>query len=130
MNSIDEITHLAAMVSSNLNKVDKSMLTPTSSGPANRIDVKKFVNTPSVVKRNSPPTEALSPQISPSTSASPNHPTAIPSPPPAQPTLVPPNYIDDIIKYMADIASSLSKINKKMTSMQKYFNNKTSKYVE
>lgn len=120
MNSIDEITQLAAMVSSNLNKVDKSMLTTTSSGPANRIDVKKFVNTPSVAKRDhSPPTEA-----------SPNYPTVIPSSPPAQSTLVPPNYINDIIKYMADIASSLSKINKKMTSMQKYFNNKTSKYVE
>lgn len=125
---IDEVTKLAAFVSSSLTKVDKNMLSTGSAGPANQINVHKFVG-PSPQPVQPAPAAAPAPQplpapaiigagrIEPSTSVV-----------SVQSVGTSPEHVESIVKSLDRIATEISKINKKMTSIQKYLSQKNNEH--
>lgn len=124
---INDITKLAALVSSNLTKVDKNMLSHGNTGAANKINVRDFLAAP-------PQQSSQQPQYSNNIPAQPpqiNHSLApqgdytvgqiIPSSIPSTPI-----DLSSIVNELKNIGGELSKINKKLTSVQKYLNSKVS----
>lgn len=125
----DDIAKFAALVSTSLNKVDRNTLSSTSSGPANKINVRDFIKPVAQPLPVPPPVAGVVPVIPP--------PAAIPQPSPAPvvdtATSVTPkitenvsilsnNSIEKVVEHLASIAEELSKINRKLTSVQKYCN--------
>lgn len=123
---ITDVTKFAAMISGSLKQVDNNMLSRGSNGSANQIDINKFI-APEI---SSPrlATEPLpivgDPYIGPQTI--PSAPVTISQHVPT-PTIATASekHMCDIVHHLDRIATELSKINKKMTSIQKYLNNQT-----
>lgn len=116
---ITDLTKLAAMVSGSLKKVDNNMLNQGSSGPANKLQVEAFVS--------------AQPSTSPASQVEVGRVVPLPQPPIQTDVLArnlqPPQAISTtsldtsrIEEHLESIAKELSKINKKLVSVQKYYN--------
>jgi len=122
----DDITKFAALVGTSLSKVDRQMLGQSTSGPANKLDIRKFIAPVTPPGTGAPPPN-IQPQVVGHTNFTPaSNLMPLPSQYPQESVhpLSSEAITSELIKYMAEIADSLNKINKKLTSLQKYYNEK------
>lgn len=131
----DDITKFAALVSTKLNQVDKNMLSQGSAGSANKINVRNFIQP--AQQSGPPPAPANAGGLPPPAVQQAEPLNLIPMPQPATPPPAPPPVVappvaptiasEDIkmvVKQLTNIATELAKINKKLTSVQKFCNSK------